>query len=217
MLHARVLLFAALLIASPLAKAGLMFEPFVAGGFGNWAMDRTVGFEDMELHGNSVDIAYGARLAWSWRNFFVGGIYQTGSVTWRYEKMESTTTDDGWNLSSKATPVGFGPIVGFKSGDDAYFLWFSWFPSESLKFTSELDPNEAPPIYKGVSNNIGLAVKLSKHANLGVEYQMKRYGKLAQNGAANVELPGPSANGNTFAPLKRNVLYISLTFPFEVY
>src|ERR1044072_8118627 len=103
----------ALLMLSPLSHAGLNLEPYLAGGTGNWAQNRSEGALEMQLKGNTGNIAYGARLIYEFNYVFLGVDWQYNEGLWHYQKMPGYTFDDDWNVNAKAIETGAGGASGF--------------------------------------------------------------------------------------------------------
>ena len=209
-------LLVSLLFLPVFAHADLNFEPYIGGGFGQWALPRTQSAEEMELKGNSADLNYGLRLSWMFRFLFVGLDYQSGTLTWKYEKMAESTADDGWNLSAKASTTGYGPLLGFKSPSGGFMLWASLFVAQNMRFTADLDPSQAPPFYQGTSTNVGTSFALGKYFRVGATYQMRVYKKLTRNGET-IDLPGTDSGATTFGSLKHSVLLGFISIPFSFF
>jgi hypothetical protein len=210
-----VLTLTLLVLMSPLSHAGLELEPYLAAGTGNWAQNRSEGALEMQLKGNTGNIAYGARLIYSFSYVFVGLDWQYNEGLWHYTKMPGYTFDDDWNVNAKAIETGAGGVIGFKNPSNTFFIWYSLFPGDRLKFSADLDPSEPAPTYQGTSSNVGAETALTHHLSLGVQYQSKTFSRMNQSGHY-IGLPGTSAGGSNFTKLNYTTWLVFVSFPLSL-
>src|SRR4051794_20929766 len=116
------------LLLSPLSHARLNFEPYLAGGTGSWAQNRSEAALEAQLKGNTGNLAYGLRLTWNLSYVYFGLDYQYNEGLWHYSKMPGYSFDDTWNVNSKAIETGAGLLLGLKNSTNTFFVWYSIFP-----------------------------------------------------------------------------------------
>jgi hypothetical protein len=209
----RVLAFAFLVffLRSP-AQASVLFDPYVGLPFGSWKNQRTTATYDMQVRGITVGIGYGARLAYSLGPIFAGLDYTQWVLQWKFTKVSNSSLDDGWrDVGAKQTSLG--PILGFKTASNSFFLWFTYFAKDDLEHEWDIDPNYSGSQYKGSGYGVGIGFRFLKTFKLNGEYHVHTFDKWITNGS---ELTMDATSGGlTQKPIRYEVYVATISLPLQ--
>ena len=142
-----IVVFFATLGITRVANASALFEPYVGYGHGKMGSSKTY-----TLSG----IYYGARLAYKDGNFFVGGEYQSGKMTWDTSPSKDTTGTD------------LGVVIGYEMSAGVR-LYGNYFFDSKMKVESSG--------YEGTAIKVGVGFKVMQPLLMNVEYYMATYTK----------------------------------------
>lgn len=142
-----IVVFFATLGITRVANAGGLFEPYVGYGHGKMGTSKTY-----TLSG----VYYGARLAYKDGNFFVGGEYQGGKMTWSTDPSRDTTATD------------IGLVLGYTMSAGVR-LYGNYFFDSKIKIESSG--------YEGSAIKVGVGFNIMQPIMMNIEYYMATYSR----------------------------------------
>ena len=153
----KVITVCMLMLAGPVASAGILFEPYVSVPYGEWKQERSATAYELSAKGYTVGYGYGGRMAYTFTNIYLGVEYLQSSVEWRYNQFKNSSADNNW-LDVNAKHSAMGALLGVKGQSVAF--WISYFLQDQLTMDADTNPALSIPQYNGSGVSVGLGVKL---------------------------------------------------------
>ncbi len=190
------------LLSSEAALAGILFDPYVGYAVGSLRKDGNASHPDtatqtVDSSGSIDGMAYGARAAWMFGRFFLGGEYQGIRATVKLK--DSTEESAAWNSSAIFGIMGWQFFTGFR-----LYGGITVRPYEATEDTSP----EATK-FEGSARKIGVGYRYRVPAAINIEY--------VEYSLGDVEYGGTKGKvKDYYDKLNYNTVLVNVSFPFEI-
>jgi predicted porin len=190
-----------LMLTGAPAIAGIMFEPYAGYTTGNIKVDGSSGHplsavQSVDDSGTVDGVAYGARLAWTFSQFYLGAEYQGMRAK---EKLKDADDSPAWNSTAVYGIVGLQFFTGIRL--------YVGMTVQDFETTEDLSPE--PLKHTGSARKIGIGYRYSAPVAVNLEYNEFDFNDVEGAGVKN-------KTSASYDKLDYSAVVLSISFPFQI-